>query len=145
MRLPPGSSLRRRMIKRWAVRGWDAVGRGDYDVALSIADRDYELNVIGERSAALGFESRYRGHAGMKEFTTSWRTAWSSQRYQVQKIFDLGDVIAMRFTNTTRGQTSGVELSMTVGSVYFIEDGTIVRQDFYWDWDECAATVGLDD
>ena len=83
-----------------AVRGWDAVGRADDDVALLVTATDYEITMIGAGSAALG--------------------------------------------NTTRGQSSGVELSMTVGSVYFLEDGVIVRQDFYWDWGECAAALGID-
>jgi hypothetical protein len=36
-----------------------------------------------------------------------------------------------------------VEVSNIAGSVYFLASGTVVRQDFYFDWSECASALDL--
>jgi ketosteroid isomerase-like protein len=144
MRLPPGSDLRRRLVKFAAVRGWEATARGDTPAALLTVDPNYELNLFGAGARALGFSEQYRGHAGMIEFMDSWRTAWSSIEYALEHILDLGDRIVMRLRTTSRGAASGAEVSATAGVVYFVPDGTVIRQDFYWDWAECAAALGLE-
>jgi ketosteroid isomerase-like protein len=144
-KLPPSSPVRRRIVKRAAALGWEALARGDIDATVLVVDPDYELNLIGEGFQALGFHEHYKGHGGMIEFTEQWRTAWSNLDYEVHQIFDFGDRIAMRLTTTSRGAMSGIEVSRTAGSVYFMSGGTVVRQDFYWDWPDCAAALGLAD
>jgi ketosteroid isomerase-like protein len=143
-RLHPGSTLRRRVLKRFAVRGWEAFARGDFEAALIAFDAAYEINLYGEMLKGLGFDSRYLGYAGLKEFGAAWRAVWSSIEYAVDDFIDLGDRIVLRFTTTTRGAASGAEVSQTAGSIYFIEDARIVRQDFYWDWADCARVLRLD-
>jgi ketosteroid isomerase-like protein len=142
MKLPPRSHLRRRLVKFAAVRGWEATARGDNSAALLTVDPGYELNLFGAGARALGFSER--GHAGMIEFMDASRAAWSSIEYAVEHILDLGDRIVMRLRTTSRGRASGAEVSATTGVVYFVPDGTVVRQDFYWDWAECAAALGLE-
>jgi ketosteroid isomerase-like protein len=144
MRLPPGSALRRRLLKRFAVRGWDSFARRDYDAALIAFDRDYELNLVGEWFRGLGFPPSYRGHAGLRQFAEAWMAEWSSVEYEVEQVFDLRDRIVMRFTTTSRGATSGAEVRQTAGAAYTIVNGMIVRMDFYWNWAECAKALGLD-
>jgi ketosteroid isomerase-like protein len=141
--LPPGHPVRRRVVKRGAVRGWDAVARGDLDAAVIVVEPDYELNLIGHDLLALGFPDRYEGHEGMRTFVERWRQAWSSNEYSVEQVYDLGDRVVVRFTATNRGRTSDLEVRQTAGSVHYLGEGSIVRQDFYWEWEECAAALGL--
>jgi ketosteroid isomerase-like protein len=141
LKLSPGSELRRRVLEHFAVRGWEAFARGDFDAALISFDPAYEVNLHGEMFQGLGFDSRYVGYAGMKQFGAAWRAEWSTIEYAVEELIDLGDRIVLRFTTTTRGAASGARVSQTAGSIYLLRDGSIVRQDFYWDWNECAAAL----
>jgi hypothetical protein len=143
--LPPGSAVRRRILKRAAKRGWEAVARGDEEAALVLVERDYELNMFGDEFLGLGFDAQYRGHAGMIEFVRSWRAAWTSIDYAVDELLDMGDRIVLRFTTTSRGMASGVDVTATAGSVYYLGTESIVRQDFYFNWSECARALGLPD
>jgi ketosteroid isomerase-like protein len=142
-RLPPGSTMRRRFLKRSAVLGWDAYARGDYDVALIPFDPQYELNLFGDWFRGVGFPPRYVGHTGLIDFAEAWGAVWSSVEYDVEQLFDLGDRIVIRFTTTSRGAASGAEVRQTAGAVYKIVDGTITRMDFYWDWADCATAAGV--
>src|SRR5205807_1057445 len=128
-RLPPGSTLRRRVLKRFAVLGWDAFARGDYEASLVGFDAGYDVNLHGELFQGLGFQARYVGRAGLIEFGEAWRAAWSSIEYEVEELIDLGDPIVMRFTTISRGAASGAEVRQTAGAAYSLVDGTIVRMD----------------
>jgi ketosteroid isomerase-like protein len=143
-RLPPGSLLRRRVLKRFAVLGWEAFARGDYDATLIGFDPEYTINLFGDWFRGLGFATSYVGRAGLVEFGEAWRAEWSSIGYEVGQLFDLGDQIVMRFTTVSRGAVSGAEVRQTAGAAYSLADGTIVRMDFYWNWADCAAAMRLD-
>ena len=142
MRSPAGSLVRRRLVKRWAVSGWDAVARGDVEIVLLALHADYEINVFGAPLRTLGFAERYHGHAGMREFMESWLAEWGSIHYKVEHVFDFGDRIAMRFTGTSRGAASGAEVAATSGAVYYLKNGTVVGQDFYWEWGRLRGRAG---
>jgi ketosteroid isomerase-like protein len=133
--------LRRRLVKRSVVLGWESLARGDYDATLVAFGPDYEFNLFGDRFKALGFESRFVGRSGLIEFNEAWRAAWSSIEYEIEQVIDLGDQIVTRFTTVSRGAASGAKVRQTAGSVHFLVDATIVRMDFYWDWADCAAAV----
>lgn len=143
LKLPRDFPLRRGLMRHAANRGWEAVARGDIPASVLTVAPDYELNLFGEHFRALGFQPRYQGHAGMAEFVESWRASWSSIHYEVEELFDLGERIALRFKHTSHGFSSGVEVSNIAGSVYFLASGTVVRQDFYFDWSECASALDL--
>jgi ketosteroid isomerase-like protein len=141
--LPPGAPLRRRVVKRGARLGWEANARGDDEAALIVCDPHYELNMFGDEFRALGFADRYEGHAGCIEFMRRWRAEWESSAIEVEHVYDLGERIVTRFTTTARGRSSGAEVKATAGSVYYMRDGAVARQDFYFRWADCAAALGL--
>ena len=142
-RLPPGSTLRRRVLKRFFELGWEAFGRRDAEAALIAFDPRFEFNLFGDRFEGIDFRTRYVGHAGFREFFETWWAAWSSIQFEIEELFDLGDRLVLRFKATARGAASGAEASLTSGSSYLLHHGTIVRQDFYWYWADCAAALGL--
>jgi ketosteroid isomerase-like protein len=142
--LPTGSPLRRRAVKRLVARGCEALSRDDDEVCLLAYDEDAELNIIGDELRAAGFAERYHGHQGWRDFVQLWRVDWVDIRYTPDALIDLGDRLVVRVTRTSRGASSGAEVTHTWGSVYCFGEGAIVRQDFYWDWSECFEALGPD-
>jgi ketosteroid isomerase-like protein len=142
--LPTGSALRRRVLKRQVARGFEALSREDDEVALLAYDDDAEINIIGDEFRALGFAERYHGHQGWRDYLQLWRAEWVSARYTPEAVIDLGDRLVVRVTSTGLGASSGAEVTHSWGSVYYLGDGAVVRQDFYWDWSECVEALGLD-
>jgi ketosteroid isomerase-like protein len=142
--LPTGSPLRRRVLKRQVARGFEALSREDDEVILLAYDDDAEINIIGDEFRALGFAERYHGHQGCRDFLQLWRAEWMSARYTPEAVIDLGDRLVLRIMLTARGASSGAEVTQTTGYIFYLGDGAIVRQDFYWDWSECVEALGLD-
>jgi ketosteroid isomerase-like protein len=144
--LPPGSPVRRRLVKWLVARGWGAQSRQDDELLLVIGyDPNVELNMIGDKFLVLGFAERYHGHEGYREFLRLWRAEWSDVRYKPEALIDFGDRLVMRVTTTARGASSGAEVTLTAGYALWTADGAVVRQDFYWDWSACVEALGLSD
>ena len=83
-RLPPGSPLRRRWLKRTNALGFAAASREDYEVPLLSSEPDVEM-IVFEGARTVGLAESYHGHQGILDFfTTSGRTwprcAWSPSR-----------------------------------------------------------------
>ena len=69
-RLPPGSQLRRRGLKRFMTLGWAAASREDYEVPLLFYEPDVEIRNAAEFARTLGMAETYDGHQG---FLDVWR------------------------------------------------------------------------
>jgi ketosteroid isomerase-like protein len=144
--LPPGSPVRRKLVKRLMARGWEAQSRQDDEFLLVVGyDPNVEFNLIGDDFRALGFAERYHGHEGYREYLGLWRAEWSDVRYKPEALIDLGDRLVMRVRTTARGASSGAEVTLSAAHVCWVADGAIVRQDFYWDWSACVEALGVDD
>jgi ketosteroid isomerase-like protein len=142
--LPTGSPLRRRVLKRLVARGCEALSREDDEVVLLAYDDAAELNVISDELRALGFAERYHGHQGWRDWLQLWRAGWVSARYAPEAVIDLGDRLGVRIMLTSRGASSGAEVTQTTGYIFYTVDGAIMRQDFYMEWSECVEALGLD-
>jgi hypothetical protein len=64
LQLPPGSLVRRRMLKRVFIRGLAGSAREDHAFALLFYEPDVDLRVRGEVAGALGLAESYSGWAG---------------------------------------------------------------------------------
>lgn len=136
-RLPPGSRLRRRMLKRAITRGMDAGGREDYAVPLPFYERDVEFRNLTRAARALGLPERYDGHQGFIDFWRDWTEDLDDFRVQPEQIIDLGDRVALRISAGGRGRASGVPTSRMMGIIYYFSPrGLVARQDVYWTWEE---------
>src|SRR6516165_9594657 len=69
-RLPPGSQLRRRGLKRLVRLTWAAGSREDYEVPLLFYEPDVEIPNAAEFARTLGLTESYHGHEGFLEV---WR------------------------------------------------------------------------
>jgi ketosteroid isomerase-like protein len=141
-RLPPGSDLRRRFLKRTIRRGYEALTRGDYESALLASEPDVELRVWGEARRTLGLAESYHGHQGLRDLLGDMKRDMINLRWEVEQIIDLGDRIAVRYTLVGVGALSGVATRNKLGNIFWISPrGTVTLQDVYWTWDETLAAL----
>jgi ketosteroid isomerase-like protein len=143
-RLPPGSHLRRRMLKRSIARGFEAVARDDYAIPLLSYEMDVEIRYPGGGAArALGLPERYEGHQGFLDFWRDWKQDMDEARVQPERIIDLGDRVVMTGTFSGRGRASGVLTSRRFGTIYYVSPrGLIARQDVH-DQADTLRAAGL--
>ena len=141
-RLPPGSPLRRRGLKRLAALTWAAVNREDYEVALLFLEPDVEIRDAAEAARALGQPETYHGHDGFLEAGRYLREDMAEVRLEPEQIIDLGDRIAVRVTWIAVGRSGGVAIRQTRGFIfYYSQRGLVARQEGYMTWEEALALL----
>jgi hypothetical protein len=114
-RLPPGSQLRRRGLKRLTTLGWAAASREDYEVSLLFYERDVEIRNDREFARTLGLAEGYHGHHGFLEVWRDLRQEMAEMCVAPELIIDLGDCFAVRATEAAVGRSSGAALKETRG------------------------------
>jgi ketosteroid isomerase-like protein len=141
-RLPRRSRLRRALLRRSALSGWGAFVRGDFDLMFVRFAPNLEYNPPREWLAA-GMRSVYRGQAGLREWAADMRDAWEWIENQPLEVLDAGDVLVFRNKIRLRAVGSGIEFDSTYAFVMWIEEGLIVRESDFSDWDEALRTAGI--
>lgn len=140
--LPPGSHLRKRLLKYGIALGLEAGSREDYAVQLLYYEPDVELRNPGDAARALGLPERYEGHQGVLDIWRDWRQDMDDFRVQPEQVIDLGDRVALRAAFVGRGRASRVPTSRIIGTIYcFSRRGLIARQDIYWAWHEALEAL----
>jgi ketosteroid isomerase-like protein len=142
--LPPGSSLRRRLVP-WGLRhAFDAVSRNDFDVPLLGYEPDVEIRILG--AAGLGFKNGYEGHQGWLDFTSDFYETFVEPRNTVKRVLDAGDRWVVEAEFQGQGKASGVGVGNTWGTVYYLSPrGKIRRQDVFFEggWTLALEAAGL--
>jgi hypothetical protein len=142
VRLPPGSSLRRRIFKRAFRLGLAGSARGDHAFALLFYERDVDLRVLGAVARALGFAESYRGHSGYIEAWREYAKDMDDLHVAPEQIVDLGRRVALRAKLVGVGRSSGAVTAQTLGYICYISPrGLIERQEAYWEWEEALASL----
>jgi hypothetical protein len=141
-RLPPGSLLRRRVLKRLLARGFEGPARDDYEFDLLLYEPYVEIHVHGQVARALGTAECYHGHQGFLDLWRDYKQDMDDLRVEPKQIIDLGDRFAIRADLVGRGRSSGVVTTQTLGFIYYWSGrGRVARQDIYWTWDEALAML----
>jgi ketosteroid isomerase-like protein len=142
--LPARSHLRRALVRRTLVTGWNAFARGDLDLLMVRYAPDCHLDPPPEWIAA-GMRSSYTGHAGWREWAADWFDAWDRMDLTSLEIVSAGNPVVVLGQLHHRARESGVELDSPYGSVYWTVRGLIVRESHFIDRDETvrAAERGL--
>jgi ketosteroid isomerase-like protein len=141
-RLPPGSYLRRRILKRAFRRAFDGAGRDDYDYVLLGYEPDVELRMWGDAPRTLGLAERYHGHQGLRDLLDDYKRDMNDVRWELEQVIDLGDRLVVRTTFVGAGALSGLTTRRTTGHIFWTSpSGTITRQDTYWTWNETLAAL----
>jgi len=76
-------------------------------------------------------------YEGLKE---SWE---ERDAVVLRELFEAGEKVVARLDWQVRGRTSGIDLELDATSVNTIENGKIVRQQWYFDYAEALEAVGL--
>jgi ketosteroid isomerase-like protein len=141
-RLPLGSQLRRREVKRLNALAWAAASREDYEVPLLFCEPDVEIRMAAEIARSLGLAESYHGHQGFLDCWRDYRQDMAEMRVEPEQIIDLGDRVAVRATMVAVGRSGGVAIRQTSGFIFYYSPcGLIARQEVYWTWEDTLAAL----
>ena len=142
--LPPGSSLRRRLVSWGLRRAFDAIARKDFDVPVLAYEPDVEIRL---GAAGLGFKNTYEGHQGWLDFADDFFETFVDARITVKGMLDAGDRWVADVGYLGQGEISGAEVEVNWGMVYYLSPrGKIRRQDVFWaedGWSQALEAAGL--
>ncbi len=141
-RLPPGSRVRRALLRRNALSGWGAWVRGDLDLCLVRFSSDWHYTPPKEWLIA-GMPGVYRGHEGLRRWSADLREAWEFVEHMPLEVVDTGDAVAFLCKVRLRGRSTGIELDSRLGQVFWMERGLIAREHDFADWDEALRALGV--
>jgi hypothetical protein len=98
--------MRRVLLRRAVVSGWDAISRRDFELMLVRYAPDVELETE-PAFEALGLGGTFRGHDGLLRVIQAFWEAWERWEFRPAIVLDLGDrVLALgtvRLPGTARG------------------------------------------
>lgn len=140
--LPPRSRLRRAVLRRSMLSGYGAWARGDLDLTLLRYAPGYELEPLHE-FLAVGIRSSYKGRAGVREWAADMHDAWEQMEVRPFEIVDAGNPFVSLGQVHLRARGSGIEFDYRFGAVFWTEQGLIVREVHFSDWDEALRAAGI--
>ena len=141
-RLPPGSQLRRRWLKRTNALGWAAGSREDYEVPLLLCEPDVEIRMAFEGARTVGLAESYHGHQGILAFMRDLRQDMADLRFEPEQVIDLADRLAWRVTVVAVGRSGGVAIRETRGNIFYLSRrGLNARHEFYLTWEDTLAAL----
>lgn len=117
---------------------WAALADGGVDAMLGFIAEDFEMTTPAQLAAE---PDTYRGHAGIRRWFDSFYEAVDEIRIEPVQLVPAGDRVAMEFTLTTRGRTTGLEGSLTAASLCDVANGEVKRLEFFPTWDEALEAT----
>jgi ketosteroid isomerase-like protein len=119
----------------------DAYNRRDFDAAI----QDFHPQVEWILPDLMGYDSGI-GTDHVLEFFRGLDESWADLRLRPQEYVDAGDRVAVRLRHYGRAKASGIELDEELfHQVSTFEDGTIVRMEYFENWESAREAAGLDD
>ena len=139
------SRLRRAVLVKSQLAGWEAQNREDWDVNLMAFHPDYEFTFEGDApKMGIDIGTRHIGRDDVEAMMGTWRDAFDDLRFEPREVLDPGgDRFGVRVVQSGRGRIVGVEVSQELWSIYWLRDGLIARQTvFYEEAPALQALVG---
>jgi ketosteroid isomerase-like protein len=109
---------------------------------LETVPDDYE--VIVRQADAIEGRTIWRGREGFLEFYETWAEQFEDLGLRVERLIDAGDdrVVALtRFSGV--GKRSRAPVELTLGQVFELEEGRLVRVTYYLTYEEALEAAGL--
>jgi ketosteroid isomerase-like protein len=142
-RLSPRSRVRRAMLCRAQVSGWDAVARKDFEVLLVRYAPDVEVEFDPEFEA-LGLGGTFRGHDGWLKMVQAFDEAWERRERVPEFVVDLGDRALWLATMRLPGNVSGLELEREWAALATFRGGLVAHEQYFFGWDKGLRAAALD-
>jgi ketosteroid isomerase-like protein len=116
-----------------------AYNRRDFDAAVKSFDPEIDW-ILPERQSS----DSCRGPDEIKRFWEGIDETFDELRLVPQEFVDAGDRVATRLRHHGKGKRSGLEIDEEMyHQVATFRDGTIVRMEYFGEWSEALAAVGL--
>ena len=142
-RLSPRSRVRRALLCRAVVSGWDAAARKDFELLLVRYAPNVETEFDPEFEA-LGLGGTFRGHGGWLKQFQAIDDAWERRERVPEFVLDLGDRGLWLGTVRLPGNVSGLELEREWAQLATLRDGLVVHEKYFFGWDNGLRAAGLD-
>jgi ketosteroid isomerase-like protein len=121
-------------------RSFEVWNEGDVDAIRRL----YTEDVVIETPEVFAIAGpTFAGDDPVGRFVAGLKKEWIDSRWEVERIFDCGDVIVSFHRTTAIGRRSGAEVSRDFAGVFRIRDGLIASEHIYLDRDEALEAAGL--
>ena len=115
-----------------------AMAEGDPEAMLPFIAEDFEMVTPANLAAE---PDTYRGHDGVRRWFESFYEAVDEIRFEATRFAETGNRVAVEFTMTTRGRTTGLEASLSATALADVADEKIRRLEFFTSWDAALAAA----
>ena len=85
----------------------------------------------------------YEGVEGMREFLTTWVSAWEDWVLEVEELHPAGDKVVAIVRQRGRATETGLPVDMHFGQVWTYRDGKQLRMEMYATPEEALRAAGL--
>ncbi len=121
--------------------GHEGFNRGDLGPMKAIAADDVDWGTSGSFP---DLKPVYRGSEAVESWMDAVRSAWESFEVSIAEVVrDAGDVLVIEERLRGRGRGSGAEAEMWIFSVYWFEEGKIVRRRVFDSKRDALDAAGL--
>lgn len=141
--LSPRSRLRRSLVRRAVLSGWDAASRRDLDLTLVRYAPEVEIEFDPEFEP-LGLGGTFHGHEGVREMLRGIQEGWERWTITPELLIDLGDLVLTLGTMYLPGTASGLELRSELTQLIEVGGGVVVREREFLSWEKGVRAAGLD-
>lgn len=143
LRLSPRSRLKRAMLCRELISGWDAGWRRDFELMLVRYATDVEVE-FDRDFETLGLGGTFRGHEGRLKTFERFHEAWERWEYLPAAVLDMGDRVIALGRFRLPGNVSGLDLESEFAQLVTLRDGLVAREQDFMAWDKGLLAAGLD-
>jgi steroid delta-isomerase-like uncharacterized protein len=117
-------------------------------------DRMLESTATDATIVDVGSGQTYRGHDGVREYSTAWADAFPDGKITVDRVIEAGDMVVAEVTGkgkhtgelVTPGGTipaTGRTLTLHLCDIWEVKDGKLQSQRTYFDTGSMMAQLGL--
>ena len=144
LRLPPGSRVRRAILRRAARAAFEAWHRGDFELVPHVDDPEVETHITQGARTPVGLDAVYYGPEGHCRSMEIWNEAWRKWEAEIEEVIEEGrDRIVVVARIAAEGSASGVKLEEWGAVRYTFCEGRILRVDAALDSDRDGALAAL--
>jgi ketosteroid isomerase-like protein len=141
--LGPRNPVRRDGLRRVLRSAWAAAPRKDWELLFTRYSPEVVWE-IPEEFETLGFAESYRGHQGLVEGLEQFAEAFEPWEIRPAAGLDFGDRVLALGTFRGTARASGVVWEQPFSQLVTIEKGLVVRDRFFYSWEQGFEAAGLD-
>lgn len=140
--LPARSRLRKAWLRRAVVSGWEALNRGDLDVAFALYHPQI-ASTVDPLLLGVGL-GHTRGREARVAVQTEAMAEFREFRFEAEELIDLGDsriLVVGRMSGS--GRTSGAAFDNDWSALFTVAAGRVIREQIFLDRAKALEAAGL--